>query len=69
MTLAPFLDPRDIVIDLEATLPREEVASHKQVVKGRDSYESEKLGQCLRNDRVLEIVGLHRLESVVQEAQ
>lgn len=67
VTLAPFFDPCNVVVDLETTLPREEVSTHEQIVEGCHADKSQQFGNGLRNDGVLEVESLHRLEDVVEE--
>ena len=69
MALAPFLYPGDVVVDLQTTLPGQEMSAHEQIVEGRDANQPQKLGDRLRDDRVLQEVRLHRLEDVVHEAE
>ena len=48
--LAPLLYPGDVVVDLEAALPREEVAAHEEVVEGRHADEAEEIFGHLDRD-------------------
>ncbi len=52
VALAPLLDAGDVVVDLQASLPREEVPAHEQVVKGRDADQAEQLRDRLGDDGI-----------------
>ena len=53
VTLAPLLNTRDVVVDLQTALPGEEVPPHEQVVESRHSDQTKKLRHCLGDDAVL----------------
>lgn len=65
MALTPLFDARDVIIDLQATLPGEEVASHQEIIEGSDTNKAQQLSDGLRNDRVLQVVRLHGAEDAV----
>ena len=69
VTLTPLLDTGDVVVDLQAALPREEVAAHQQVVKGRDADQAQQFRHRLGDDAILEVIRLHGAEHVVEEAE
>ncbi|KAI6755329.1 hypothetical protein HG531_004435 [Fusarium graminearum] len=69
MALAPLLNTGDVVVDLETTLPGEEVSSHQQVVERCHTNQLEELSDGLRDDGVLQVVGLHRAENAVKQAE
>lgn len=69
VTLTPFLNPGDVVIDLQATLPRQEVSAHEKIVEGCNANQFEKFGDRLSDDRVFKVICLHRLEHVVEQTQ
>ncbi|KAH0294783.1 myosin-2, partial [Aureobasidium sp. EXF-3399] len=67
MALAPFLNSGNVVVDLQTTLPREEVTAHEKVIEGGDTDETKKLGNGLGDDGVLEVECLHSLEDIVEQ--
>lgn len=69
VALAPLLNASDVVVDLQTTLPREEVSPHEKIVECRDTNKAQQLGHRLGDNRILQEVGLHGLENIVQKAQ
>jgi hypothetical protein len=69
MALAPLLNSGDVVVDLQPTLPGEEVPPHEKVVESRHTYKTEQFRDRLSDDRIFQIVGLHCPEDIVQQTQ
>jgi hypothetical protein len=69
MRFAPHLDAGNVTIDLQSTLPREQVATHEEVVESNHAHEAKQFGHCLDNDTVFEIVCLHGLVNIVEEGE
>lgn len=69
VAFAPFFNAGDIVVDLQSTLPREEVSPHEKIVECRDTNKAQQLGHRLCDNRILQEVRLHSLENIVQKTQ
>ena len=69
VALAPLLNPCDVVVDLQPSLPGQEVASQEKVVEGCNTYELQQFCHCLVDDGLLNVVCPHGLVNLVEQAQ
>ena len=69
MALTPLLDTGDVIVDLQTSFPREEVAAHEQVVESGYANKTQELVDCLCDDRVFQVVSLHGAENIIQKCQ
>lgn len=69
MAFTPLFDPRDVIINLETTLPREKIPPHYQAIECGHPNQSQKLRGRLQDNRILKMVSLHRPVDIIEQLE